>query len=73
MKHMRSINTGKSWVTCAKLLPLTNKLAVSSFNRSMKIFDLQTYEMCGQVWGGVFGVHAPVCSCPACKDLSCSI
>ena len=47
---MRSINTGKSWVTCAKLLPLTNKLAVSSFNRSMKIFDLQTYEMCGQVW-----------------------
>ena len=46
---MKTVNTGKSWVTCAKLLPLTRKLAVSSFSRSMKIYDLQTFEMAGQV------------------------
>ncbi len=52
LKQMRSINTGKSWVTCAKMLPLTYKLAVASFSRSMKIYDLNTYELCGQVRKG---------------------
>jgi hypothetical protein len=51
MKHLKTINTGKSWVTCAKWLPGTRKLAVSSFARSMKIYDLQTFEQCGQVGG----------------------
>ena len=51
MSHLRSISTGKSWVTCAKMLPFTHKLAVASFARSMKIYDLSTYELCGQVSG----------------------
>ena len=54
MKHLKTISTGKSWVTCAKMLPFTNKLAVASFSRSMKIYDLNTYELCGQV-EGIFG------------------
>ncbi len=36
-------------MTCAKWLPYTRKLAISSFARSMKIYDLQTFEQCGQV------------------------
>ena len=49
MKHLKTINTGKSWVTCAKMLPFTHKLAVASFSRSMKIYDLNTYELCGAI------------------------
>ena len=33
------------------MLPFTHKLAVASFARSMKIYDLSTYELCGQVSG----------------------
>ena len=49
LQPMRSIQTGKSWVTCAKVLPTTKKLAVTSFSRSMKIYDLVTFEQCGQI------------------------
>ncbi len=49
LKLMRTLQVGKSWVTAAKLLPATNKLAVTSFSRCMKIYDLQTFELCGQV------------------------
>jgi|LauGreStaDraftv2_3_1035109.scaffolds.fasta_scaffold125375_2 WD40 repeat protein len=49
MELLKTINTGKSWVTCAKLLPFTQKLAVSSFSRSVKIYDLNTYEMVGEI------------------------
>jgi len=49
MKLLKSLAVGKSWVTCARLLPLTRKLAVSSFSRAMKIYDLHTYELCGQI------------------------
>jgi hypothetical protein len=66
MKHLKTINTGKSWVTCAKWLPGTRKLAVSSFARSMKIYDLQTFEQCGQVRVGEVlpgGVTYPLHQC----------
>lgn len=49
LQPMRSIQTGKSWVTCAKVLPTTKKLAVTSTSRSMKIYDLVTFEQCGQI------------------------
>jgi WD40 repeat protein len=49
LQPMRTIQTGKSWVTCAKVLPTTKKLAVTSFSRSMKIYDLVTFEQCGQI------------------------
>lgn len=49
MELLKTINTGKSWVTCSKLLPVTQKLAVASFSRSMKVYDLNTYEMCGVI------------------------
>ena len=49
MNLIKTIGIGKSWVTCSKFLPLTHKLAVASFSRSMKIFDPLTYELCGQV------------------------
>lgn len=31
------------------MLPLTQKLAVGSFGRSIRIYDLASYELCGQV------------------------
>lgn len=49
MKVLKSIDTGKSWVTCARMLPYTHKLAVASFSRSMKIYDLNTYDLCGSI------------------------
>ncbi|KAL6759826.1 quinon protein alcohol dehydrogenase-like superfamily [Haematococcus lacustris] len=49
MKHVKTVNTGKSWVTCTKWLPGTHKLAVASFARAVKIYDLLTFEQCGQI------------------------
>lgn len=49
MKLLKTINNGTTWATCAKPLPAHKKLAVASFSRAMNIFDLQTYELCGQV------------------------
>jgi hypothetical protein len=46
---MRTLHVGNSWVTAARMLPTTKKLVVSSFSRYMKIYDMHTYELCGQV------------------------
>mmetsp|Transcript_1517 Transcript_1517/g.3677 ORF Transcript_1517/g.3677 Transcript_1517/m.3677 type:complete len:1120 (-) Transcript_1517:241-3600(-) len=49
MKHLKTIENGPNWATCVKMLPTTRRLAVSSFSRSMKIYDLHTYELSGQI------------------------
>lgn len=37
------------WATCSAFMPLTQKLAVGSFSRSIRIYDLSSYELSGQV------------------------
>lgn len=49
LSHIKTIYTGTAFTTCCKLLPLSQKLGVSSFSRALKIYDLQTYEMCGSI------------------------
>ncbi|MEW5310065.1 MAG: hypothetical protein WDW38_001897 [Sanguina aurantia] len=46
---VKTLTTGSSWVTCTKLMPLSQTLAVASFSRSLKIFDLASYEQCGLI------------------------
>ncbi|KAG1663156.1 hypothetical protein FOA52_006053 [Chlamydomonas sp. UWO 241] len=49
MEHLKSVNCGKSWVTDALMLPLTQKLAVCTFARTMKVYDPISFELCGQI------------------------
>ncbi|PNW80352.1 hypothetical protein CHLRE_07g313850v5 [Chlamydomonas reinhardtii] len=37
------------WATCSAFMPLTQKLAVGSFSRSIRIYDLSSYELSGQI------------------------
>jgi hypothetical protein len=43
------VTVGNGWVTASRMLPTTRKLAVSSFARAIKIYDVQTFEQCGQI------------------------
>eukprot|EP00798_Chlamydomonas_sp_ICE-L_P018384 gene18384-24854_t len=60
MKHLKTLNPGgSSWTTCSKWMPHSHKLAVASFSRCMKIYDMNTYELCGQVhFNPVKNAHA---------------
>ncbi|KXZ56621.1 hypothetical protein GPECTOR_1g56 [Gonium pectorale] len=40
---------GGLWATCSAFMPLTQKLAVGSFSRSIRIYDLASYELAGQI------------------------
>ncbi|GFR47120.1 hypothetical protein Agub_g8807 [Astrephomene gubernaculifera] len=45
----RPVNSGGLWATCSAFMPLTQKLAVGSFSRSIRIYDLASYEIAGQI------------------------
>ncbi|EFJ43836.1 hypothetical protein VOLCADRAFT_96020 [Volvox carteri f. nagariensis] len=45
----RSVHSGGLWATCSAFMPLTQKLAVGSFSRSIRIYDLASYEIAGQI------------------------
>lgn len=49
LKLARTLQSGSSWATCSGYLPLTNKLLIGSFSRTLKIVDLNSWEGCGQV------------------------
>ncbi|KAG2450287.1 hypothetical protein HYH02_004795 [Chlamydomonas schloesseri] len=40
---------GGLWATCSAFMPLTQKLAIGSFSRSIRIYDLASYELSGQI------------------------
>ncbi|KAG2490207.1 hypothetical protein HYH03_011334 [Edaphochlamys debaryana] len=44
-----SHGNGGLWATCSAFMPLTQKLAVGSFSRSIRIYDLASYEVAGQI------------------------
>ncbi|GLI65559.1 hypothetical protein VaNZ11_009122 [Volvox africanus] len=45
----RPMHSGGLWATCSAFMPLTQKLAVGSFSRSIRIYDLASYEIVGQI------------------------
>lgn len=46
---MRSFHSGSPFVTAAAYLPLSQKLAVSSFSKAVKIFDVTNCEPVGLI------------------------
>ena len=63
LKLVKTLNSSSKWATCAAMLPLTQKLAVGSFSRAIRIFDLASFELCGMVSGSGAGVHARTHAC----------
>lgn len=49
LKLARTLASGSSWATCSTYMPLTQKLVIGSFSRTLKIVDLNSWEGCGQV------------------------
>jgi hypothetical protein len=45
MKPLKTINNGPTWATCVKMLPLTRRLAVSSFSRCAALCAAQSHIM----------------------------
>ncbi len=52
LKPVKTLVSGGAWATCSAFMPLSQKLAVGSFSRSIRIFDLASYEVAGQVRTG---------------------
>jgi hypothetical protein len=60
MSHLRTIPTGLSSITAATYLPVSQKLAVSGFSKSIKLFDITSYEQAGDLRDSEFAAMALV-------------
>ena len=58
MSHVRTITTGLSSITAAAYLPASQKLAVSGFSKSIKLFDITSYEQSGDLRDTEFAAMA---------------
>eukprot|EP00192_Tetraselmis_astigmatica_P000660 CAMPEP_0117689666 /NCGR_PEP_ID=MMETSP0804-20121206/24643_1 /TAXON_ID=1074897 /ORGANISM="Tetraselmis astigmatica, Strain CCMP880" /LENGTH=1073 /DNA_ID=CAMNT_0005502517 /DNA_START=57 /DNA_END=3278 /DNA_ORIENTATION=+ len=47
MSHHKTIINGTAWVTSLVFTPNSSKLAVASFSRTVKLYDLVNGDMCG--------------------------
>lgn len=49
LSHIRTIRDGHAWPTETIFLPLTHKLGVASFARSLKIYDGHSCDLVGSI------------------------